>query len=268
MSDSLARISAMLCRYLYLHKRSLPRAMELIFWPVMELFVWGYLTVYFQTLAPGITGNLAFAFLNGMIFWDILYRNQQAVSISVMEEIWHHNLLNILISPLRLWEWLTATFLYGFMKSAVITAVLAVLALWVYHFDMAGGLGLSILPLVFNLLLFAWILGIFTSAMLLWWGYSAEALIWGIPFLIQPLSAIFYPLAILPGWVQAVSRCLPSTYVFEGMRAVLAGNGLPASYFWTSLGLNGLFFLAAVAFFHFMYNRALVSGRLVRAGME
>lgn len=268
MSGALTRISAMLCRYLYLHRRSLPRTMELVFWPVMELFVWGYLTVYFRTLAPGMQGQLVFAFLNGMIFWDILYRNQQAVTISVMEEIWHHNLLNILISPLRLWEWLSATFLYGALKSAVITIVLAVLAFAVYQFDMAGGLGLSLVPLVFNLLLFAWILGIFTSAMLLWWGYSAEALIWGIPFLVQPLSAVFYPLSVMPAWVQAVSRCLPSTYVFEGMRSVLAGHGMPAGCFWMSLGLNGVFFLIAVAFFHWMYGRALVSGRLVRAGME
>ncbi|MBU3758971.1 MAG: ABC transporter permease [Candidatus Omnitrophica bacterium] len=268
MSGSLVRISAMLRRYLYLHRRSLPRTLELVFWPVMELFVWGYLTVYFKSLAPGLAGQLAFAFLNGMIFWDILYRNQQAVTISVMEEIWHHNLLNILISPLRLWEWLAATFVYGFLKSAVITGVLTGLAFLVYHFDLAGGLGLSLIPLVFNLLLFAWILGIATAALLLWWGYSAEALIWGIPFLVQPLSAVFYPLTVMPVWVQAVSRCLPSTYVFEGMRLVLAGQPLPAEFFWASLGLNGLFLLAAGAFFYWMYAKALESGRLVRTGME
>ncbi len=268
MTGSLTRIHAMLCRYLYLHRRSLPRTLELVFWPVMDLFVWGFLTLYLRSFAPGLKGGLVFAFLSGMIFWDILYRNQQAVTISVMEEIWHHNLLNILISPLRLWEWLMATFLYGFLKSLVITAVLAALSLFLYQFNMAAGLGLSLVPLAFNLLLFAWILGIFTSATLLWWGYAAEALIWGIPFLLQPLSAVFYPLSVMPGWVQGISLCLPSTYVFEGMRAVLAGQALSASSFWTGLGLNGLFFLAAVVFFHWVYGRALVTGRLVRAGME
>jgi ABC-2 type transport system permease protein len=40
------RIAALLLRYLYLYRRSLPRAMEIFFWPVMDLLVWGFVTVY------------------------------------------------------------------------------------------------------------------------------------------------------------------------------------------------------------------------------
>src|SRR3990167_3126770 len=99
MTGSVRRILTMLLRYLYLHKRSLPRILEIIFWPVMELLVWGYVTVYFQTMVAGSFSKLIVFLINAMIFWDIVYRSQQAVSISIMEEIWNQNILNILVSP-------------------------------------------------------------------------------------------------------------------------------------------------------------------------
>lgn len=262
------RIYAIFLRYLYLHKRSLPRSLELIFWPVMELFVWGFLTLYLRSMMTGQNSNIVLFLINAMIFWDILYRSQQSVSISVMEEIWHHNLLNILISPLRLWEWMCAAFLYGLLKSGLITIILSTIALVFYHFDLIDRLGFYLFPLAANLLLFGWVVGIYTSAVLLWWGYAGEALIWGIPFLLQPLSAIFYPLSVLPAPVQAVSRCLPSTYVFEGMRQVLAGQAPGPEMFLIPLALNFALFGLAALFFRWIYGKALVSGRLVRIGME
>lgn len=178
MIESLRRIYAMFLRYLYLHKRSLPRSLELIFWPVMELFVWGFLSLYLGTVVETGAAAVVMFLINGMIFWDILYRSQQSVSISVMEEIWHHNILNILVSPLRLWEWMCAAFIYGFIKSGLITIILGTIACVLYRFNMADSLGLHLVPLAGNLLLFGWIVGIYTSAVLLWWGYSGEALIW------------------------------------------------------------------------------------------
>lgn len=268
MKESCQRILAMLLRYLYLHKRSLPRFLELVFWPVMELLVWGFVTLYIKSMVQDPLGTAVMFLINAMIFWDILYRSQQAVSISFMEEIWHQNILNILISPLRIWEWVLATFLYGLLKTATITLILSFLAYVFYHFNLIDGLGFALIPLAFNLLLFGWIIGIMTAGLLLRWGYAVEALIWGIPFLLQPLSAIFYPLSVLPEWLQVVSRCLPSTYVFEGMRAVLRGETVAWSLYATSLGLNLVFFVIAVKVFHWLFAKAQASGRLVRLGMD
>ncbi|MDP3920716.1 MAG: ABC transporter permease [Candidatus Omnitrophota bacterium] len=268
MTDSLRRISTMFLRYLYLHKRSLPRTLELVFWPVTELLVWGFLTIYVQTMVEDSVSQLVVFLINAMIFWDILYRSQQGVTISIMEEIWHQNLMNLLVSPLRLWEWLMATFLYGMLKSLVITLILTVIAILLYHFNMVTSLGFALIPLAANLLLFGWALGVFTSAILLRWGYAAEALIWGIPFLVQPLSAIYYPLSVLPNWIQPISRCLPSTYVFEGMRAVLNKGIVPYAHYFAAFALNAVFFLVGAVFFNWLFKSALSSGRLVRLGMD
>jgi len=257
----------MFLRYFYLHRRSLPRALEIIFWPVMELLVWGFLTVYLQrNVVPSLAQFLIYL-IGAMIFWDILYRSQQGVSLSVMEELWTRNIINLLISPLRMWEWIAATFIYGMVKIAVIVMVLLVLASFLYSFDITV-LGFYLIPFVANLLFFGWALGTFTAGILLRWGHAAEALIWGIPFVVQPVSAIFYPVNVLPAWLQPVAHILPSTYVFEGMRAVIRDGTFRKEMLLLCLALNVLFFLGGALFFAWMLAQGRRDGRLAKLGVE
>lgn len=266
--SSVRRIFAMLSRYGYLHQRSLPRTLEVFFWPVMELLVWGFVAVYVQTLSGAAALKVGSSIIGAMIFWDLLYRSQQGVSMSFIEDIWTQNILNLLISPLQMWEWLTATFLYGLLKTSVITIILTILAVALYHFNLIQSLHFYIIPLVFNLLLFGWALGIFTSSLILRWGHAAEALIWGIPFLVQPLSAIYYPLSTLPGVLQVIAKALPSTYVFEGIRSVIQTGEMPYEYVVSSFLLNLVYFLLAGIFFNYMFRKARVTGRLGHLGMD
>lgn len=268
MSQSFRRISAMFMRYMYLHRRSMSRTLELVFWPVMELMVWGFLATYIHRFGEGEVARTIYYLVGALIFWDLLYRSQQGVSISFVEDIWTQNILNLFISPLRIWEWLTATFAYGFLKILVITVILSVLGYLLYDFHLIDSFGFYLIPFVAHLLFFGWALGIFTSGLLIRWGHAVEALIWGIPFLIQPLSAIYYPLDVLPPWLQAVAKCLPSTYVFEGMRSVMAGRDDYTPHMIKATLLNMTFFVAASLFFAAMYRRSQKSGRLGRLGMD
>ena len=268
MAASISRIYAMLLRYLYLHKRSLPRTLEIVFWPVMELLVWGFVSVYIRQLTQNTLSNLFFFLINAMIFWDILYRSQQAVSIAIVEDIWTQNIVNLLVSPLKIWEWLAATFIYGLAKILLITTILSLIALALYHFNLIDSLGFSVIPLVTNLLIFGWAVGVFTSGLIIRWGHAAEALVWGIPYLLQPISAIYYPLSVLPPWLQVISRCLPSTYVFEGMRAATTTKQMPMDYFLIALALNCVYFILGGIFFQQMYLSSRKSGRLGRLGMD
>lgn len=268
MSESLQRIYAMLIRYVTLHKRSISRGLELVFWPVMELMVWGFLTLFLKNSIQGDLSQFIVFLISAIIFWDLLYRSQQGVTISLIEDIWTQNILNLIISPLRIWEWLVATCLYGFIKTALITIILTLLAISFYQFNLIDALSFYLIPLMANLLLFGWALGIFTAGLLIRWAHAVEALIWGIPFLVQPLSAIYYPLSTLPPWLQAVAKCLPSTYVFEGMREVIKTKQMPMEYFYISLGLNGLYFILAGLFFLWMFHRSRTTGRLGRLGID
>jgi len=266
-SGSLARISAMLWRYLCLHRRTLLRAFDIFFWPVMDLMIWGFVTLYIQQEAAGPMARFIIFLIGAMIAWDIHYRGQQAVTISFMEEIWTRNLVNILISPIRVWEWIAATFLYGALKVTLVTLILAGVAKALYAFDLFR-IGWEFFPLAGSLLLFGWAVGLITSGLLLRYGYAAEALIWGIPFLLQPFSCVFYPLETLPPWAEAIGRCLPSTYAFEALRASLRNEAIPPEIWGIILALTLAYGALGAAAFGWAFRRARATGRLGRLGQD
>lgn len=259
-----SRIGALLLRYLYLYRRSAARLMGVLFWPVMDLLVWGFLTSYLERIAapPAIT-----FLLGAVIFWDIFYSAQQAITLSITEDIWARNILNVFVAPVRTWELLVATSLIGVLRATVSASVLAILARLFYGFPLLA-IGLPLLPFYFSLLLFGWAMGMFTMALVLRFGQAAEALIWGIPFLIQPFSAVFYPVSVLPPWLRTISLLLPSTHVFEGMRAALATGRVDARTFAAAVGLNAFYLAAGAAFFGWMLGRVREKGYLARLGMD
>ncbi|MBM3859206.1 MAG: ABC transporter permease [Verrucomicrobia bacterium] len=262
------RIQALVLRYTYLYTRSVPRVTEILFWPLMDLLVWGYVSVYLHRVG-GVSGAAnAFMFLLGaMIFWDILYRAQQGVTLSFLEDVWSRNLLNVFVAPVRVSEFVLTTFIVGFFRIAVTIGVLAGLAYALYSFNIFS-LGMSLVPFFANLLLMGWALGMVTTSLIMRWGQGAEALAWGVPFLIQPVAAVFYPLDVLPGWLQPVALSIPATHVFEGMRQVLRGEGVSAASLAAAFALNAVYLVAAALFFRYMFTVARRKGLLAKLGTQ
>lgn len=260
------RISGLLLRHAYLYRRSLARAGQIVFWPVMDLLVWGFITVYIQRTNPAV-GTVVLFLLGAMIFWEILYRSQQAITLSVTEEIWVRNLLNIFVAPVRAHELVLATCLLGLLQSLITAALLGVLAYVFYAFNLLK-VGPALIPFVASLLLFGWAVGMGTTSLVLRFGHAAEALVWGVPFLIQPFSAVFYPVDVLPVWLQAFAYLMPSTYVFEGMRAALQTGSVNARLLALALGTNAAYLAFAGIFFGWMLRRVRDKGYISRLGME
>jgi ABC-2 type transport system permease protein len=155
----------------------------------------------------------------------------------------------------------------GFVKILITVGVLAGLALAVYSWNLFS-MGFSLIPLFANLLLMGWAVGMVTTALIMRWGQSAEALAWGIPFLIQPVAAVFYPLNVLPGWLQWIAVCIPATHVFEGMRHVLNKEGLSAHDLGWAFGLNVVYLICGALVFHSMFNIARKKGLLAKLGTQ
>lgn len=260
------RIGALVLRYTFLYTRSLPRVFEIFFWPVMELFVWGMVTQYLRSGPYQLPSFINFL-LGGMIFWDILYRAQQGTTISFLEDIWARNLMNIFVAPVRVSEFVIATYLVGFFKILITVGVLGILASTLYQFNLLA-MGWALIPLFANLLIMGWAVAMVTTGMIMRWGQASEALAWGIPFLIQPFCAAFYPLNSMPAWLQPIALAIPATHVFEGMREVLAGHGLSLNRILAAAGLNVLYLIAAGLFFRFMYGQAREKGLLAKLGTQ
>ncbi len=264
---NLSVIYALLIRYLVLYTRNWVRCVEIIFWPMMDLLVWGFLMIYIQQETTNEFSYKIRFLLGAMIFWDILFRSQQSVAVSFLEDIWTRNLLNIFVAPIRVYEYIMATCLVGLLRILVIIIILTIASIGFYSFNLFE-LKWTLLPFFVNLLIFGWSLGIFTTALIIRWGQAAEALAWAVPFFIQPVVAVFYPVSVLPEWIHPVSWSIPCTYAFEGMREVLKGNPFSWEYFMTAIGLNLVYLTLCGSFFAHMLSSARRKGLLTRIGSQ
>ena len=255
------RVWAIFTRHFYLYKRSLARWMGIFYWPLVDVFVWGFITIYLQQYL----NQFVVAFLGALILWDILFRSQQGVSISFLEEVWSRNLLNLFVSPLRPIEFLIASMLMGLFMVTAATLASALLAWLFYSFNLLM-LGFALLPFVLNLVAMGWAIGVVTTAIVLRFGQKAEVLAWGLTFFFQPISAVFYPVSVLPSWLQPAAMAVPATHVFEGMREILEQGTFPMDALLRATGLNALYLLAAFAFFYWIFGQVKQLGLLLKVG--
>ncbi len=260
----LHRISALIARHLYLYRRSLPRLMEIFYWPFLDLVIWGFITVYLARFQPELPGFVTF-FLGALILWDVLFRAQQGITISFLEEIWARNLMNLFASPLKPSEFLAATMAMSVFKVAAVSVVMVVCALIFYSYNIFV-IGIWLMPFVLNLVVTGWIIGVLTTSLIMRFGQEAEVLAWSMVFLFQPISCVFYPMDVLPDWLKAVAWANPAAHVFEGMRAVLTSQAQPLVNLAWAGGLNVLYLGLVIAMFHWTFAMCKERGSLVRVG--
>ncbi|HVJ46099.1 MAG TPA: ABC transporter permease [Luteolibacter sp.] len=256
-------ILALVSRYVLLYTRNPVRLVELFFWPIVQLLVWGFLTTYLQGQGGGSFPKIITFLIGGIILWDALFRSQQGVAISFLEDVWTRNLLNVFAAPVRMTEYLAATFVVGFLRVFVTTVVMIVIAWLAYSFNLFQ-FKLGLVAFYVNLMLFGWCLGVLVTALILRYGHGAESLAWAIPFMIQPVAAVFYPVSALPGWLQPVSHALPPSHVFEGMRHMLAHGSTDWSSLLSALGLNALYLTVSGFVFAATLRTAKRKGLLVK----
>jgi ABC-2 type transport system permease protein len=263
-SPSLARIGAMVLRYWYLLRSSWPRLLDLVYWPAVQMLMWGFLQLYIAQNA-GFFARAGGTFIGAVLLWDVLFRGQLGFSISFLEEMWSRNLGNLMISPLRPAEFVLALMIMSVIRLAISTIPVALLAIAFFGFNLFG-LGLALAAFFVNLLLTSWAVGIFVSGLVLRNGLGAENMAWTIMFIFLPLTCVYYPVAVLPHWLQHVSWLLPPTYVFEGMRALLIDHVFRADLMLEALALNVVFFLGGAAAFMALLKSARRSGALMQGG--
>lgn len=263
MKNSLERISAVLLRYLFLLRSSWPRLIELAFWPTLEMLIWGFTSHYFAAQMSNTTQVVA-ALISGALLWDFLIRAQLGVSMSFLEELWSRNLGHLFISPIRTHEWLAALISASVMRSMLSVIPATLLAMVFYHYNPAV-LGAPLVAFVFLLLMMGWWFGFLVIAVILRFGQGAEVLAWMMVYAIAPISAVFYPVSTLPEFLQPVALALPSSHIFEGMRAALAGQFVP-DHLWWALGLNIIYMILGVLALRLSLHNARNRGALLVVG--
>lgn len=258
------RVCAVVIRQAFLYRRSFTRILEVFYWPAIDILLWGFVTVYLLRSSKELPAFVSF-FLGALILWDILFRAQQGISLSFLEDIWARNLVNVFISPLTVSEYLLGLILVSVLKVFIAFFMMSFIAGILYSFNIFK-LGLSLLPLTLNLIAMGWSIGIITVSLILRFGQEAEVLAWALAFLFMPFSAVFYPVDTLPGFLKFISMIIPSSYSFEAMRSVINGSPFPFKLMLTAAVLNGIYILISIKIFYKSWKNALERGIIPKIG--
>jgi len=264
VAASAQRISAMMLRHWYLLRSSWPRLLDLIYWPTVQMVTWGFLQYYIASNA-GFFARAGGTFIGAVLLWDILFRGQLGFSISFLEEMYSRNLGNIMMSPLRPFEFIISLMVISVVRLSIGAVPVTFLAIAFFSFNLYG-FGLALVAFFFNLMLTSWAIGIFVSGLILRNGMGAENLAWSVMFLLMPLACVYYPVATLPDWLQPVAWLLPPTYVFEGMRTLVIDKVFRPDLMIDALALNAILFAAGVFGFLQLLQSARRRGSLMQSG--
>jgi ABC-2 type transport system permease protein len=264
MTGSASRIGAVVLRHCYLLQASWPRLLELVYWPVMQMLVWGFLQLFLSQDHSSFA-MVSGTFVGAVLLWDVLFRGQLGFSISFLEEIWSRNIGNLMMSPLRPIELVAALMLVSLLRLMIGIVPVTAFAFLLFHFNIYM-LGLPLAMFFVSLILTAWAIGLAVCGLVLRYGMGAESLAWSLVMLLLPLCCVYYPVWILPHWLQPLSWMLSPTYVFEGLRAAILDGEFRGDLVLKSFGLDAAYLTAAVGSFVFLLRDARKRGTLVAIG--
>lgn len=252
------RIYAITLRHLYSFRRDWSRLADAVYWPLMDLVLWGLSVKWLSQNGLG-QSNVLLVMLTAIVFWQIVWRANYEVSVNLLEETWCKNTVNLFSTPLQLREWAAGVMLVGGIK-VVLSAFVGLCGAWFLYTLNLLAVGHMLVPFLVGLVLFGWTLGFIASALIVGFGRNVQTLAWAMGFVFAPLSAVYYPVSTLPEWLQPFSWALPSTYVFEGMREVLGSGDFDFQMLFRCYALNVCYLVVALMFFAFMFERRRKAG--------
>ena len=258
------RIYALFLRHFYLIKGSFPRILDLIYWPTIQIILWGFISKFF-TLYSEFYNHTVGIILTAAILYDFLFRSSISFNMLFLEEIWSRNFTNLFIAPLKVSEIITSLTVTALIRT-LIGIVPAILLASPFFGVSIFNLGLPLVLLLLSLYAFGMTLGLLVISGLLRYGPAFENVAWSSLFLLAPLGCIYYPLSILPDWLQIIAKMLPLVYIFEEVRSILLNSIVNYSNIMSALILNFIYFLLSVFVFYRSFHEARKRGTLINVG--
>ena len=258
------KIYALSLRHIYLIKSSFPRVLDLIYWPSIQIFLWGFISKFFTETSSYYSDTVG-VLLTAAILYDFLFRSSISYNMMFLEEIWSRNFTNLFISPIKIKEIIAALTLTAIVRTLIGMVPAALLAIPLFGVSIFK-IGLPLISLLLSLYIFGITLGILVSAGLLRFGPSFENIAWSTMFLIAPFGCIYYPVEILPNIFQKIAFGLPLVYVFEEARRILVDQTVIVENIYYAFILNLIYLTAAISLFYYSFNQARKRGTLINIG--
>ena len=258
------RMFALSMRHLYLIKGSFPRILDLIYWPTIQIILWGFISQFF-TMYSDYYNNTIGVILSCAILYDFLFRSSISFNMLFLEEIWSRNFTNLFIAPLKIKEIIISLIFTALIRTLIGLVPAIILTSPLFGVSILK-LGFPLLLLFLSLYLFGITLGLFVSAGLIRFGPSFENIAWSSLFLLAPLGCIYYPIEILPNFFQIIAKGLPLVYIFDETRNILVNNFINYENLRQAYLLNLIYFALGISLFYYSFLRARIKGTLINMG--
>jgi ABC-2 type transport system permease protein len=253
---SLKRIYTVFLRYLYA-TRDPSRITEFIVWPMIDVGFFGLIAYW----SGQVAGNqkLLQNFITGLILWQIIYRSNFEICVNVLDEFVEKNLINLIGSPLKKREWITGMMISGMLK-IIFTLLFGSFLGWFFFRVNVYELGWSLFPFVILCLLSGWMIGFLSAGIVIYKGSKLVQLPWVIITIAAIFSNTYYPLSVFPPSLKVIAQSLPMSYIFEGMREMLAVGTISNRYWILGTILSFIYLAVAIYFFLYMFEKSRKRG--------
>ena len=259
-----SKMYGLFLRHFYLITRSLPRILDLIYWPSIQITLWGFISNFFANHSTYYNGAVG-VILTCAILYDFLFRTSIGFNMLFLEEIWSRNFTNLFIAPMKMSEIITSL-----IATALIRALIGLVPAILLTSPLFGisilDLGLPLFLLFLSLYIFGITLGLLVSAGLLRFGPSFENIAWSTMFLLAPFGCIYYPIETLPEIFQNIAYSLPLVYIFEEARSILIDQTFNSTEIIKAFTLNVIYLFLAISLFYYSFGQARKKGTLVNMG--
>ena len=261
---NLNKIFALSLRHIYLIKGSFPRIIDLIYWPTIQIFLWGFISKFF-TLNSTYYENTVGIILSAAILYDFLFRSSISYNMMFLEEIWSRNFTNLFIAPIKLSEIIAALTFTAIFRTLIGLVPAALLAIPFFGVSILK-IGVPLIFLLTTLYIFGVTLGLLVTSGLIRFGPSFENIAWASLFFLAPLGCIYYPIDILPNWLQVIAKLLPLVHIFEEMRNILIYDSVNNFQILKAIVISFIYFVLGIFVFYLSYNGAKNRGTLINMG--
>lgn len=260
----LRRIFGLVLRHVYLYLGSWPRVLEMMYWPIVNIALMGFVSLSFVRRL-GHVDVMTDAFLAGLLLAEIFTRSIMGTLLFHMEEIWSRNLGHMFASPLRLRDYIGGAITISFIRCFLSIIPAYILASYLFHFSILR-LGWNFPLFAFLLAFNAWWVGLLIISLLFHYGMAAEWFGWMCIWLLMPFMSPYYDVSILPAALQVIARLIPGTYVFDSVKSFLATGSARYDYLALAFALNVVYFIGAMYVFIRAHRSAKRNGGLLQMG--
>lgn len=254
----LYRIKAVILRHLLLSVRVFGNVINLFYWPFINILIWGFNSIWNQNAQQQFS-EVTFTLLVALTLWQVLFRINMEVCMNLYDEILSNDFTSLFSTPLKLYEWMIAVIVLGFIKS-FITLLFVSGCIWILYSVNVLSLGLQLIPFIILITITGWSVGFLTASGLVYWGKSVHELVWVVVWAFVPISGIFYSIKVLPIWAQNIAWFIPQSHIFETIRNVIASGELHLLPLLNCLMISTFYFALSLLFFKFSFERSRVQG--------